>query len=88
MKMILTVCVALFSLAMLSAVYAGGPKESHPCYEVADCRTQTSRKAFSNCIKKNVKAANQIKECADFREDKKAYIEKYGIGGLEALFKD
>lgn len=65
---------------------AGGPKDTHPCYDVADCKTQTSRETFSKCVKANVDQANQIAQCAEFRKDKKAYMQKHGIDGVDSLF--
>lgn len=77
----------LFAIAgTMSAVNAGTPKETHPCYGVADCKTQTDRKDFSNCIKAHKEEANTIAACAEFRNDKKAYMEKHGIETLESLF--
>ncbi len=83
--------LALFALVAISAslatpVNAGGPTETHPCYEVADCKTQSSRKEFSKCIKENKEEADSNAECAEFRKDKEAYMEQKGIPGLEALF--
>lgn len=71
---------------VINPVYAGGPKATHPCYEVADCKTKSSREEFSACVKANVDKANANAECAEFRKDKPAYMKKNGISGLEALF--
>jgi hypothetical protein len=78
---VLTVCVATTALA------TGAPKPEHPCYEVADCKTQGSRETFSACIKANLDEANANHACAEFRKDKPAYMEKHGIDGLESLFE-
>ncbi|MEA3411797.1 MAG: hypothetical protein U9R74_09680 [Pseudomonadota bacterium] len=66
--------------------HAGGPKDTHPCYGVADCKSQTSKETFSKCVKANVDQANQIPQCADFRNDKKAYMKEHGIDGVDSLF--
>lgn len=83
--------LALFTLVAVTAslatpVNAGGAKETHPCYGVADCKTQPSQKEFSKCIKANKEEADSNAACAEFRKDKKAYMEKHGITGLEGLF--
>ncbi len=83
--------LALFTLVAIAGslatpVNAGSPKETHPCYGVADCKTQTSRKEFSKCVKANKEEADSNAECAKFRSDKKAYMKEHGITGLEALF--
>jgi deoxycytidylate deaminase len=72
----------------VAAVHAtGAPKTEHPCYEVADCQTRTSREEFSKCVKANVEEANAIEACAEFRKDKPAYMQKHGIDGVDSLFE-
>jgi hypothetical protein len=86
MKKLALVFVVAFSLGLASPLFAGGPKESHPCYEVADCKTMNSRKEFSNCVKANKAEADANAACAEFRKDKPAYMNKHGIANLEDLF--
>ena len=73
-------------VVLMNPAYAGGPKETHPCYEVADCKNKSSREEFSACVKANKDEANANAECAEFRKDKPAYMKKHGISGLESLF--
>ena len=84
-KLVFFTLVAV-AISLATPVNAGSPKKEHPCYAVADCKMQTSRKDFSKCVKANVEEANANAECAKFRKDKKAYMEEKGITGLEALF--
>ena len=86
MKKLVFFIVVAVATSLATPVNAGGPKETHPCYSVADCKTQTSRKDFSKCIKAHKEEANTNAECAEFRKDKQAYMKKHGITGLEALF--
>jgi hypothetical protein len=74
-------------LAASGAFATGAPKPEHPCYDVADCKTQGSREDFSACIKANVEEANANTACAEFRKDKPAYIEKHGIESVDSLFE-
>lgn len=76
----------LLTLGVISSAYTGEPKEIHPCYDVADCKVETSKKAFSACIKKNAEAANHIAECTEFRQDKSAYLKKVGLSSVDELF--
>jgi hypothetical protein len=78
---------AVLALGAAAALATGAPKPEHPCYEVADCKTQGSRQAFSKCVKANVDQANAIPACAEFRKDKPAYMDKHGIDGVDALFE-
>ncbi|MDJ0807281.1 MAG: hypothetical protein QNJ78_10650 [Gammaproteobacteria bacterium] len=86
MKKLAFFTVVAVAASLATPVNAGGPKETHPCYGVADCKTQTSRKDFSKCVKANKEEANANAACAEFRKDKKAYMEKHNIQGLESLF--
>lgn len=86
MKKVTIVFMLTFGLTLVNSVYAGGPKETHPCYGVADCKTKTSREEFSACIKANKEEAQANAECAKFRKDKPAYMKKNGTSGLEELF--
>jgi hypothetical protein len=88
MKNIMICAGAAACLFAASAAFAtGAPKPEHPCYDVADCKTQGSREDFSACIKANVEEANANAACAEFRKDKPAYIEKHGIESVDALFE-
>jgi hypothetical protein len=84
-----TIIISLLSLAFVAVpmANAGGPTEDHPCYAVDDCKVKTSREEFSKCVKAHLEEANQIESCAEFRKDKKAYMEKHGIPSLESLFE-
>lgn len=84
-----TIALGLAVAAFLSAglAQAGGPKPQHPCYGVADCKTQGSQKAFSACIKEHEAEANANAECAAFRKDKDSWMKANGVPGLEALFE-
>jgi hypothetical protein len=86
MQRLAIIMMLAFGLTLVNPVFAGGPKETHPCYEVADCKTKASREEFSACIKANKEEAAANAECAEFRKDKPAYMKKNGISGLEALF--
>lgn len=66
---------------------AGPPKPEHPCYAVADCKTQPSRQAFSACIKANKEEASQNETCATFRKDKEAWLKQQGIAAVDDLFE-
>lgn len=79
--------VALSALLVAGGVQAGGPKPAHPCYGVADCKTQGSQKEFSGCIKENVAEADAIADCAAFRKDKDAWMKEKGVADLSALFE-
>lgn len=88
MKTLLISTTAALALCTASAAFAtGAPKPEHPCYEVADCKTQGSREDFSACIKANVDEANANAACAEFRKDKDAYMQKHGIDGVDSLFE-
>ena len=83
--------IALFIFIVVTSsiaapVYAGGPKNTHPCYDVANCKVETSKKEFSQCIKKNSEQANANSVCAAFRKDKTSYMSSNGISGVDALF--
>ncbi len=86
MQKLAIIMTLAFGLTTVNPVFAGGPKETHPCYNVADCKTKTSRKEFSACIKANKKEAAANAECAEFRKDKPAYMKKKEISGIEQLF--
>lgn len=78
--------ILAFGLALVNPAYAGGPKETHPCYNVADCKIKTSKEEFSACVKANNEEAEANTECAEFRKDKPAYMKKKGISDLKDLF--
>ncbi|MEN8165862.1 MAG: hypothetical protein ABFR65_00105 [Pseudomonadota bacterium] len=86
MKRLAVFVLIAVGLSLVNPVFAGGPKESHPCYEVADCKTKGSKKEFSMCVKANLEEANANVKCAEFRKDKKGYMEQEGIPGLESMF--
>lgn len=86
MKKLTVVALLLFVPAISGTAFAGGPKEIHPCYDVADCKTQASKKEFSKCIKTHPEEANANAGCQTFRQDKKAYLEKAGLPDIKALF--
>jgi hypothetical protein len=81
-----TILIACALALLATAAQAGAPKPEHPCYEVADCKKEGSRPAFSQCVKSNLDAANANAACAEFRKDKPAYMKKHGIDGLDSLF--
>jgi hypothetical protein len=88
MRKLLIGITATLSLFAASAAFAtGAPKPEHPCYAVADCKTQASREAFSACVKANADEANANQACAEFRKDKPAYMKKHGIDGVDSLFE-
>lgn len=84
-----TLAATLALAAVLAAGFAqaGGPKPEHPCYGVADCKTQGSQKEFSACIKANAAEADAIPDCAAFRNDKDAWMKERGVSDLSALFE-
>jgi hypothetical protein len=86
MKRVMTI-LASATLLSATAVQAGPPKPEHPCYEVADCKTETSRKDFSACVKANKEEANQNETCANFRKDKDTWLKEKGVANLDALFE-
>ncbi len=86
MNKIALLIFVIISFSIVAPVYAGGAKNTHPCYDVADCKTEASKKEFSQCIKKNKEVANANLECAAFRKDKPAYMSNHGISGVDALF--
>ena len=79
--------IALVALVAVTAVQAGGPKPEHPCYGVADCKSQTTQEAFSACIKTNSKEADANEACAAFRRDKDAWLKEHGFSKLGDLFE-
>ena len=79
--------IALSLFTATAAFATGAAKPEHPCYDVADCKTQPDQKAFSACIKQNEAEANANEACAEFRKDKDGYMQKHGIDSLEALFE-
>ncbi len=86
MQRVAIVFITVCGLTLINPAFAGGPKASHPCYDVADCKTQTSQKEFSACIKAHKAEADANAACAEFRKDKKAYMESKGIADLKDLF--
>ena len=86
MKKLIISLLVVMSAGLIASVNAGAPKSTHPCYGVADFKVETSKKEFSQCIKKNKEKANANLECAAFRKDKKAYMGNHGITGVDALF--
>lgn len=79
--------IALVAFVAVTAVQAGGPKPEHPCYGVADCRSQTSQEAFSACIKANKEEAGANEACAAFRKDKDAWLKEQGFSKVDDLFE-
>jgi hypothetical protein len=86
MNRLMLLC-ALASLLAVSTAQAGGPKPEHPCYAVADCKTKTSQKEFSACIKANKEEAKANETCASFRKDKDAWLKSNGVPNVKALFE-
>ena len=86
MKSVAIVSIAVCGLMLLQPTFAGGPKESHPCYGVADCKTQNSKQEFSACIKAHKAEADANAACAEFRKDKQAYLQSHDIADLNDLF--
>jgi hypothetical protein len=86
MKKIVFLALVTLAASLTTPVNAGGPKESHPCYGVADCKSQPSRKEFSKCVKGHKEQADAITECAAFRKDKNGYMKEKGIDGIDTLF--
>jgi hypothetical protein len=86
MKPLLTVLAAAALLTTVTS-QAGAPKPAHPCYDVADCKTQTSRQTFSACVKANKQEASSNEKCANFRKDKDAWLKEHGVPNLDALFE-
>lgn len=82
-----TPAIALAALVAVTAVHAGAPKPEHPCYGVADCKTQSSQEAFSACIKDNKEEADANEVCAAFRKDKDAWLKGHGFSKLDDLFE-
>jgi hypothetical protein len=78
---------AVLALGAAGAQATGAPKPEHPCYAVADCKTQGSRETFSKCVKANLEEASAIEACAEFRKDKPAYMQKHGIDRVDSLFE-
>ncbi len=85
MKTLAMICAAA-TLVTAVVAQAGPPKPEHPCYEVADCKTQGSRKEFSACIKAHQEPAAQNKKCADFRKDKDSWMKEMDVSNLDELF--
>jgi hypothetical protein len=83
----LTSIAMILSLTAAGAAFAGPPTAQHPCYGIADCKTQQSQKEFSTCIKENEAEANANAECAAFRADKDVWMKQNGIANLEDLFE-
>lgn len=86
MKTVVIVSMTVLGLMLLQPTFAGGPKESHPCYGVADCKSKSSKEEFSACIKANKAEADADAACAEFRKDKQAYLHSKGIADLKDLF--
>ncbi len=86
MTKLLRFAVAALAVFGTTNVLAGGPLPDHPCYNVADCKAQTSREAFSKCIKAHAEEANADAACAAFRADKSAYLKAHGLDSVDALF--
>jgi|GEM_PF-4945446 hypothetical protein len=76
-----------FTLGATNIAFAGGPKSSHPCYDVADCKTQTSREDFSACIKEHDEDASANPVCSSFRNDKETYLKLMGMESVDELFE-
>jgi hypothetical protein len=86
MKGLVTIFAAAALISTMAA-HAGPPKPEHPCYDVADCKTQTSRQTFSACIKANKDEASSNETCATFRKDKDAWLKEHGVSTVDALFE-
>ena len=86
MKKLVLITLIAVTASLTTPVNAGAPKESHPCYGVADCKSQPSRKEFSKCVKAHKEQAVAIAECAAFRKDKMGYMKEKGIEGIDTLF--
>ena len=86
MKKLLLVCIVAIGSSLINPLFAGGPKDTHPCYDVADCKSKSSKEEFSACIKANKAEADANAACAEFRKDKQAYLKSKGIPDLKALF--
>lgn len=82
----LTLGIAVAATFAVTSVQAGGPKPEHPCYGIADCKTQQSQEAFSACIKANKSEADANEGCASFRKDKDAWLKAHGLSDLSDLF--
>lgn len=74
-------------LTVAGAALAGPPKPDHPCYGVADCKTQGSQADFSACIKANKDLADSDAACASFRKDKDAWLKEHGFASVTDLFE-
>jgi hypothetical protein len=85
-KSVAILCLTACGLMLLQPAFAGGPKETHPCYGVADCKTKGSKQEFSACIKAHKAEADANAACAEFRKDKQAYLQSKGIADLKELF--
>lgn len=83
----LTIGLALAAMVSVTAAQAGAPKPDHPCYDVADCKSQDSRKTFSACIKENKAEADANEACAAFRKDKDAWLKEHGMDSVDSLFE-
>jgi hypothetical protein len=86
MKSVAIMGIAACGLMLLQPAFAGGPKEIHPCYAVADCNTRNSKQEFSACIKAHKAEADANASCAEFRKDKQAYLDSHGLADLKDLF--
>ncbi|RUM92570.1 MAG: hypothetical protein DSZ28_09530 [Thiothrix sp.] len=82
-----TTLLLAFTLGAASATFAGGPKSSHPCYNVADCKSQTSKKDFSACIKEHEEDASANPVCSSFRNDEETYLKLMGMESVDELFE-
>jgi hypothetical protein len=87
MKKTVYMMLLAFTLGTASTAFAGGPKSSHPCYDVADCKSQGSKEEFSACIKENKAEADDSAACAAFRGDKEGYMKLMGMSNLDELFE-
>lgn len=76
-----------FTLGAANVAFAGGPKSSHPCYDVADCKSQGSKEDFSACIKEHEDDASANPVCSSFRNDKETYLKLMGMESADELFE-
>ncbi|MDX2506736.1 MAG: hypothetical protein QNL62_19995 [Gammaproteobacteria bacterium] len=86
MKKTAILMLLTFGLVVVNTAFAGGPKATHPCYDVADCKSQTTKKDFSKCIKEHKEEAGKNAACAAFRSDKGAYLKEAGMSSTDELF--
>jgi hypothetical protein len=85
-KTALTILLA-FTLGAVNVAFAGGPKSSHPCYDVADCKTAASQEDFSACLETNKEEVAGSPVCTTFLNDKETYFKLMGMTSDAELFE-